>query len=221
MSAEYPDFPPRPGPAVRRTRLPAKPLEAGFFARDTVEVARDLLGTVLLHDSPEGRAAGRIVETEAYLFDDPACHACRGMTLRNRAMFGPPGRAYVYLIYGMYHCFNVVTGPRGVGEAVLIRALQPLEGLPLMAHRRNRDPGDLRGLCSGPGKLVMALGIGKAHDGADLRKGSLVVLPAASWPDPEGGRPRSIRTTTRIGITAAAEMPLRFYLEGNPFISRK
>lgn len=198
-----------------------RPLPASFYARPTVEVARGLLGAILVHDSPQGRAAGRIVETEAYLCDDPACHAVRGETPRNRAMFGPPGRSYTYLIYGMYHCFNVVTGPPGVGEAVLIRALEPLEGLDLMAARRGtRDP---RALCSGPGKLVIALGIAAIPNGSDLRKRPLKILPPEARPwTAEGGAPvRTITVTTRIGITRAAHLPLRFYLEGSSFISRK
>jgi DNA-3-methyladenine glycosylase len=196
-------------------------LPHSFYARSTVEAARDLLGAVMVHDTPEGRAAGRIVETEAYLRDDPACHASRGPTSRNRPMFGPPGRAYIYLIYGMYHCFNVVTAPRGTGEAVLIRALEPLAGMPLMARRRGTDKP--KALCSGPGKLVIAMGIGMSRNGADLRKGPLRILPASSypWPDATGDGLRHIKVTTRIGITQAAHLPLRFYLEGNPFISRK
>ncbi|MDQ3000399.1 MAG: DNA-3-methyladenine glycosylase [Fibrobacterota bacterium] len=203
------------------------PLPSAFFARPTVAVARDLLGMVLVHHSPQGLAAGRIVETEAYLRDDAACHASRGLTPRTRIMFGPPGRAYLYLIYGMYHCFNVVTAPNGTGEAVLIRALEPLEGLPLMAMRRSRGkpgvapkPGSL---CSGPGKLVIALGIGMSQNGADLRKGALRILPAEAYPRPEeaSAADRNIKVTTRIGITRDAHLPLRFYPEGNPFISRK
>ncbi|MDB5104223.1 MAG: 3-methyladenine glycosylase [Fibrobacteres bacterium] len=198
-----------------------KPLPAPFYDRPTTEVARDLLGTVLVHDTPDGRAAGRIVETEAYLRDDPACHAARGMTSRNEAMFGPPGRSYIYLIYGMYHCFNVVTAPSGVGEAVLIRALEPLAGIPLMARRRGTDKP--KALCSGPGKLVIAMGIARVPNGSDLRKGPLLILPPESFPwHAGGGTPlRNIKVTTRIGITRAAHLPLRFYLEGNPYISRK
>jgi DNA-3-methyladenine glycosylase len=210
--------------ALRRTSL--KPLPAAFYSKPTVEVARNLLGTVLAHDSPEGFAAGRIVETEAYLFDDPACHASRGMTLRNQAMFGPPGRSYIYLIYGMYHCFNVVTSPRGVGEAVLIRALEPVAGLDLMARRRGTDKP--KALCSGPGKLAIALGLAsrggdQVPNGSDLRKWPLAILPPESfpWPEAEGGRKGNIKVTERIGITQAAHLPLRFYLEGNPYISKK
>jgi DNA-3-methyladenine glycosylase len=202
-----------PGPRP----TPRASLPASFFAAGTVEVARNLLGTVLLHDSPEGPAAGRIVETEAYLRDDPACHASRGKTARNAPMFGPPGRSYIYLIYGMYRCFNVVTAPEGVGEAVLVRALEPLAGLPLMARRRGS--GDPRALCSGPGKLVMALGLGASHNGIRLDVGPVRLLPPDSWPWPGGRGP--VKATTRVGISCAADWPLRFYLEGNPWISRK
>jgi DNA-3-methyladenine glycosylase len=222
---------------MTRRAKPGRPaasaaLPSAFFSRPTVDVAKDLLGAVMVHDSPQGLAAGRIVETEAYLCDDAACHASRGVTPRTEIMFGPPGRAYIYLIYGMYHCFNVVTAPEGKGEAVLIRALEPLEGLPLMAMRRSRGkPGTSPkpvSLCSGPGKLVIALGIGMSQNGADLRKGPLRILPAGAYPPTEGMdagygniEDRNIKVTTRIGITRDAHLPLRFYLEGNPYISRK
>ena len=205
---------PLPRPRVANTRLPV-----AFFAADTVSVARALLGAVLVSESPQGRTAGRIVETEAYLWDDAACHASRGPTLRNQAMFGPPGRSYTYLIYGMYKCFNVVTAPRGTGEAVLIRALEPLDGLDLMASRRGTDAP--RALCSGPGKLVIALGIGSLPNGSDLRKEPLRLLPASAYPWSDGQGQGNVKVTTRIGITKDAHLPLRFYLEGSPFISRK
>ena len=212
---------PRPVSGAPRS-VSGAPAPGTLFSGGTVAVARRLLGCVLVHDTPEGRAAGRIVETEAYLRNDPACHASRGMTPRTQVMFGPPGHAYVYLIYGMYWCFNVVTGPPGVGEAVLVRALEPLEGVPLMAARRGTD--DVRKLCSGPGKLVLALGIGKGENGADLREGPLQILSPGSYPREKGkgasGRAK-IQVTTRIGIRAAAELPLRFYVEGNPFVSKK
>ncbi|MEO7423830.1 MAG: DNA-3-methyladenine glycosylase [Fibrobacteria bacterium] len=200
-----------------RLKAPVKTGKAfpiSFYARPTIEVARDLLGAVLVHQAPEGRTAGRIVETEAYLRDDPACHAFRGPTPRTQIMFGPPGRAYIYLIYGMYDCFNVVTAPAGTGEAVLIRALEPLEGLPLMARRRGTErPKDW---CSGPGKLVIAMGIGRQQNGADLRGRAGSALSILSL----GDAPGNVKVTTRIGINKAAHLPLRFYLEGNAFISK-
>ena len=217
----------RSGP---RAAFAGKPLPPSFYSRPTIDLARALLGTVLAHDGPDGFAAGRIVETEAYLYDDPACHAARGPTPRNQAMFGPAGRSYTYLIYGMYHCFNVVSAPTGMGEAVLIRALEPLAGLSLMAARRGTDKP--KALCSGPGKLVIALGIATIPNGTDLRTGSLRILPPESFPsigtgagkaeNAKGGPPQgNIKVTTRIGITQAAHLPLRFYLDGNPWISRK
>jgi len=220
--------------AASSRKAPYRPVPAGFFSAGTVAVARALLGKLLVSESPEGRTAGRIVETEAYLCDDAACHASRGETKRNRAMFGPPGRSYTYLIYGMYRCFNVVTGPKGVGEAVLIRALEPLEGLDLMAMRRGVS--EPKSLCSGPGKLVIALGIADLPDGSDLRKGPVIVaeprmgslgplVPEARGrkggaTDREVLETGRIRVTTRIGISKDAHLPLRFYLERNPWISR-
>lgn len=225
--------------AASARRFPYRPVPAAFFSAGTVAVARALLGKVLVSETPEGRAAGRIVETEAYLCDDAACHASRGETKRNRAMFGPAGRSYTYLIYGMYRCFNVVTGPKGVGEAVLIRALEPLEGLDLMAMRRG--VAEPKAFCSGPGKLVIALGISDLPDGSDLRKGPLLVAEERAGTATEATRssaaglggtgtagprtraagPGKIKVTTRIGISKDAHLPLRFYLEGNPWISRK
>lgn len=188
-------------------------LSAGFLRAPTVKVARALIGTLLVHDSPEGRTAGRIVETEAYLSEgDPACHAARGETKRNRSMFGPPGTAYVYLIYGIHHCLNVVTAPKGVGEAVLIRALEPLEGLELMAARRGTDAP--RNLCSGPGKLVQAMGITLAHDGVDLRRSRLTL-----WTPEEEPRAESIDVGPRIGIRQGSELPLRFCFAGSRWLS--
>lgn len=187
-------------------------LPRSFYAGDTVEVARKLLGNILVHETPDGVTAGKIVETEAYIQGDPACHASRGMTPRNRVMFGAPGHAYVYFIYGMYYCFNVVTAPVGIGEAVLLRALEPLQGINLMQSRRERER--LGDLCGGPAKLVQAMGISREHNGADLTCSQLFVCRGEAVP----GR---IVATTRIGIKLGVEMPLRFYLEGSPFISRK
>lgn len=194
-------------------------LEKTFYSHPTIAVARALIGTFLLHDSTVGRAVGRIVETEAYLADDPACHAYRGPTKRNASMFGPAGTAYVYLIYGMYHCFNVVTAPAGVGEAVLIRALEPVSGVALMAARRRTNKTSA--LCSGPGKLVQALGITQEHDGVKLARGPLRILSRASFPELFGCQRRlRINASPRIGISDARHLPLRFTLAGNRFLSR-
>lgn len=181
-----------------------------FYARPTLEVARDLLGQILVHRSPQGTSAGIIVETEAYTQNDPACHACRGKTKRNATMFARPGYGYVYLIYGMHYCFNVVTAQEGIGEAVLIRALQPLAGIKLMEARRGTDKPKL--LCSGPARLSQALGITLADDGVDLLDDGIFIL--------EGRRPKEIITTTRIGISQGVDLPYRFHTAGE-YISRK
>lgn len=193
----------------------ARRLSRSFFERPTIDLARALIGLLLVHETAEGRAIGRIVETEAYLAEgDAASHSRRGPTARNRAMFGAPGTAYVYRIYGLHHCLNVVSAPEGVGEAVLLRALEPLEGLALMAERRGRS--EERSLCSGPAKLVRALGVRADQDGADLVHGPLrLELP------PRAGRaPLAIVASARIGISKAKELPLRFHAAGSPFVSR-
>ncbi len=190
-----------------------------FFEQDTVTVARKLLGAYLVHDSPEGKTAGRIVETEAYLRNDPACHASKGRTPRNAPMFGKPGTAYVYLIYGMYHCFNVVSAPEGIGEAVLIRALEPLEGLDLMAERRGCAVG--RNLCGGPGRLAQAMDLTPVCNGESLRRGDLRLYGFESFTGREALSLGPVVTTTRIGITRGADLPLRFYLADSPFVSRR
>jgi len=196
------------------TRLLGSPIPRSFFLRPTSIVARDLLGRTLVHDSPEGPTAGIVVETEAYLRDDPASHSFRGRTPRNASMFGPPGRAYVYLVYGVHHCFNVVTAPAGVGEAVLVRALEPIEGLDLMRSRRGgvRD----RELCNGPGKLVQAMGIGLEHDGVDFSRGPIRFLERGPRPPRRGSVVRGVR----VGITRGADLPLRFCLGDNRHVSR-
>ena len=173
-----------------------------FYLRDTIEAARAALGKILVHVTPEGMISGRIVETEAYLRDDPACHACRGMTARNRTMFGEPGHAYVYFTYGNHYCLNFVTQPAGVAEAILIRALQPLEGIDLM--RQNRGMDRLENLCSGPGKLAQALGIDLSLNGEDLLGNRLYVLDDRTDIGPVIARPR-------IGIKEATDKLWRFY----------
>lgn len=192
---------------------PRGALPGSFYARDTGLVARELLGRILVRQSSEGTTSGMIVETEAYLQGDPSCHAYRGMTPRNRAMFGPPGRAYIYFTYGMHHCFNVVTSSEGVGEAVLIRALEPLEGIDLMRRRRGRER--LAELCSGPARLVRAMGIDPALYGHDLSREPLYIVSGSVV-----GR-EEVVVTTRVGIREGAELPLRFYIKGNGFVSRK
>jgi len=191
---------------------------AFYEQHDTLTLAQLLLGCELVHESPEGTTAGIIVETEAYLTGDPACHAYRRKTARNAAMFGPAGTLYVYMIYGYYYCINVVSGAEDVGEAVLIRALEPTEGLDLMGLRRNLDPATkqgLRGLCSGPGKLVIAMGITqREHNFSSLTTGPIAIR-GPFLHDFE------MVTTTRIGITQGADLPYRFYVKGNPFISKK
>lgn len=187
-------------------------LSRDFYHRDTVLVARELLGHVLWHCTHQGITAGSIVETEAYLQGDPACHANGGMTRRNRPMFGPPGYGYVYMIYGLHHCFNIVTNQEGIGEAVLIRALEPLEGIPLMQIRRAKE--NKKDLCRGPARLTQAMGIGMAHNGLDLIGGQLTVK--------EGERvlEKEIVVAKRIGIRRGVELPLRFYIQGNPYVSK-
>ncbi|MFO1009804.1 MAG: DNA-3-methyladenine glycosylase [Planctomycetota bacterium] len=194
-------------------RVRARRLDARFFARDAPTVARELLGCVLLHRTPYGVLSGRVVETEAYLASgDPASHSFRGPTSRNASMFERGGIAYVYRIYGMHHCFNVVTGNVDEGAAVLVRALEPLAGLEVL--RRRRGVEDVRALCSGPAKLVQALAIGPEHDGVDLVHGALGL-----WSD--GAEIDDVQTTTRIGITKGAELPLRFLVQGSPYVSRR
>jgi DNA-3-methyladenine glycosylase len=186
-----------------------------FFARDAQLVAPDLLGLVLVHDTPEGIAAGRIVEVEAYLGSaDAAAHSYRGRTARNASMFGPPGRAYVYFIYGMHHCVNVVVGGPQRGQAVLLRALEPLEGMELMSVRRGRD--EVRDLCRGPGRLTQALGIGPQHDGADFVRGKLGI-----WKPREMPNATDVAVGPRIGITKAADLPLRFSARGSRWVSAR
>ena len=192
-------------------------LSRAFFDAPTVDLARALIGCCVVHETSVGRTAGRIVETEAYLAEgDPASHSHRGETARNRSMFGPPGTAYVYLIYGVHRCLNVVSAPTGVGEAVLLRALEPLDGLEEM--RARRGAGDARRLCDGPGKLVEALGLGLEHDGLSLREGALQLWTPESYEGHDADA--EIRVCERIGIRKAAELPLRFCLDGSPWLSR-
>ena len=178
-----------------------------FFSKPTVDLAKALLGKYLVY----GDVRGKIVETEAYLYrGDPGCHASRGLTPRNAPMFGPAGRTYVYLIYGMYHCLNIVSGKTGEGEAVLIRALEPIQGIKIMQKRRKT--AKIENLCSGPGKLTQAFGITREHNNLSLLDGDLRI---------EGSREKpEIVTTTRIGLSAGKELELRFYIKDNIFVSK-
>lgn len=189
-------------------RLSADDLPAG-----TIELAGALLGCVLVRDCPDGRTAGRIVETEAYVRDDPASHAYRGQSVRNASMFLEPFHAYVYKIYGTSFCVNVTSETAGEGAAVLVRALEPLEGLAVMETRRGTTR--MRDLARGPGRLCQALNIDVALDGIDLLGDKRLWLAA-----PQGSAQAArVGKSRRIGITKAAERLLRFYEKGNPFVS--
>lgn len=187
------------------------PLSRRFFRRDAVSLARALLGRLLVHDSERGRVIGRIVETEAYDQTDPASHCFVGRTARNAVMFGPAGFAYVYRSYGIHWCFNVTADLEGHGAAVLVRAVEPVAGAELMARRRRIDSTS-RDLARGPGRLTEAIGITDRHNGADLTSPSLFIA----------GRRRpalDVVVTPRVGITKAAEVPWRFLVAGNRFVS--
>ena len=177
-------------------------LSRDWFARDAATVAPDLLNKILRVDVDGDVASGRIIETEAYLPDDPASHAYNGPTARNRVMFGPAGHLYVYLSYGIHRCANVVTGGEGSGQAVLLRAVRPEQGLDTMRMRRERPDAEL---ANGPGKLCQALGIELHHDDVDLLAGSIVSILDDGTPPP-----REPLIGPRIGISKAVEAPLRF-----------
>ena len=185
-------------------------MKRAFFARPVLEVARDLVGCVVTH----GDTAGVIVETEAYHDSEPASHAFVGVTPRTRTLFGPPGRAYVYFSYGVHSLLNAVCEPAGVGAAVLIRALEPVDGIDHMRERRGVDT--VRQLCSGPGKLTQALGIGLELNDTDLLRGPVVFSDR-----PRQWRDVAVDVDVRIGITKAADLPWRFVAAGNPFVSRR
>lgn len=186
-----------------------KTLPVDFYARPVLEVARELIGCVLVH----GRTAGVIVETEAYHQSEPACHAFVGLTRRTEPLFGPPGRAYVYRSYGIHALFNAVCEEQGTGAAVLVRALEPTAGLARMFARRPLAKREID-LCSGPGKLTQALDIELVMNAADLQHGQLVIQPRpAEWQEP------SIVTGPRVGITRATELMWRFAVKANPYVS--
>jgi len=200
--------------------LTPAPLPRSFFQPSARVVAPKLLGHWLLRRAPDGSwAGGEIVETEAYLADDPASHGFRGETARNRSMFGPFGRAYVYFIYGNYFCFNVVCAGQGVAEAVLVRAIEPAFQVAWM--RKNRSVKHDHHLTSGPAKLCLALGIERSLDGVELAGLSSDVIVAKNPKRQEFIRERSpVITTTRVGISTAVDLPLRFLLGGSRFVSR-
>jgi DNA-3-methyladenine glycosylase len=183
-------------------------LGADFFDRSVHEVAPDLIGSRLFYDG----VGGVIVEVEAYEREDPASHSFVGLTPRTKVMFGPPGRAYVYLSYGIHQLLNFVCEPEGEAAAVLIRALEPTAGLETMHDRRPAARSDLD-LCSGPGKLTMALGVSLADIGSRLDQDPFLILP------PEG-EPPAVTTSPRIGITRAVEKPWRFSASGSPYVSK-
>ncbi len=193
-------------------------LSRDFFARDTLTVARELLGQRLVRARDGERLSGRIVEVEAYVGeDDQASHARPGPTRRNAPMYGPPGHAYVYLIYGMHHCFNVVTGPEGFPAAVLIRALEPMEGIEQMQDLRG-GRSDLP-LASGPARLCQALDVDRHFDGADLCTPDALLFLEKDVPIPTD----TIATGPRVGVRGdevAVTVPWRFYVENNPHVSR-
>lgn len=196
------------------------PLPRSFYKPSAERVARELLGHWLLRKTSAGPAGGLIVETEAYLVGDEACHAAPGLTERNRVMFGPPGHAYVYLIYGCHFCVNAVCRPAGTAEAVLIRAVEPALGRPFLLSKR--PVANERHLTNGPAKLCEAMAIDRKLDGADLCDPHSQLIIAEN---PQAAAFRQVRgplvRTVRIGITRAAELPLRFCLAGSPFISRR
>lgn len=191
--------------------LQAEVLPECFYLRPTVDVAQALLGKYLVHQTQNGMIAGMIVESEAYCQNDPACHANRGLTTRNAAMFGPPAHAYVYQVH-THLMLNAITQPEGVGEGVLIRALQPVSGIELM--HANRPLCDDKALCSGPGKLTKALGVTKQQNTTSLCAGSLTIVNGISLP------PVRISSGTRIGISVGKELEWRYWIKDNPFVSR-
>lgn len=196
MNAGHTDHPP-----LARAELPT----------DTAALARHLIGKVVVRALPEGILSGRIVETEAYVVGDAAGHGYRGMTARNRSLFLERGHAYVYLAYGISFMLNVSSEMQGIGTGVLVRALEPLEGIDIM--RRNRGVERLRDLARGPGRLAQALRIDRSLDGLDLcRQGAL-------WLASDDQQPGDIGQGIRIGISKDADRPLRFYLRGSPFVS--
>jgi DNA-3-methyladenine glycosylase len=203
----------------------SKPLLRRFFDRDPREVAQDLLGKLLIRRQGARIMAGRVVETEAYMgVTDAAAHSAAGITTRNAVLFGPPGHAYVYLIYGNHFCLNVSCMPEGDAGCVLFRALEPVAGLQEMSRYRHlvlpREPRitQLKALASGPGRMAQALAISRARDnGKDMTNRKVSDL----WLADDGWKPEQVAITPRVGITKAMDEPLRFLVAGNPFVSGK
>lgn len=206
-------------------RLPATvpafaPLPRRFYAPAADVVAKKLLGHWLIRQTPQGPCGGAIVETEAYLTGDPACHAFNGETARTRVMWGPPGHAYLYFIYGNHWCFNVVCRPAGTAEAILVRAIEPVFGLQQMEKRR--PVARAHDLTNGPGKLCAAMDLNGAFNAVDLCDPNSPLFIAQNPALKPFLRERGpVITTTRIGIVKAAALPLRYYLDGSKFVSRR
>jgi DNA-3-methyladenine glycosylase len=197
---------------TEHTALPElPPFAREALPADTPALARFLIGKMVVRALPEGLAAGRIVETEAYLTGDEASHTFRGQTARNGVMFGPRGYAYVYFTYGMYYALNVSSGATGVGEGVLIRAAEPVLGIDAMRHFRGEVP--LRDLMRGPGRLAKALNIDLSLNGTDL------CAAGPLWLSSDGHKTREASVSTRIGISRDADRPLRFFVKGSPYVS--
>jgi len=192
-----------------------KILNSSFFSKDTLKVTKELLGKFIIRETKDGKIIGRIVETEAYLKDDPASHSFCGRTKRNFHMFESAGKSYVYFTYGMHHCFNIVTNKKGIGEAVLIRAVEPIGGIELM--KKNRKIFDEKNLCNGPAKLTMAFGIDKKYSGINLldENSSLKLMDSDEKDNFE------ITQTNRIGISKGKELNHRFYIKGNEWVSKR
>lgn len=178
---------------------------------DALTAAKRLLGWKLVHETKEGRTAGYIVETEAYSQEEPSSHTYRGKTKRNQVMFERAGLAYVYLTYGMHYCVNIVTGEEGHGQAVLLRALEPVDGIELMMRRRQKT--DLKKLANGPANLVQAMGITMQNYGDNVLSGKGLYLEP-------GIKPGTIVQTTRVGIRLGADLPWRFYIKDSSFVSK-
>ena len=205
--------------SVRNLLEYLEPFSQEFYLRNTVEVAQGLIGAYLVRETTEGIVAGRVVETEAYRENDPASHSYRGKTRRNLPMFAAGGIGYVYFIYGMYNCFNVVTEPEGTGCAVLIRAIEPVLNAEIMCSNRFPgkpfEPGLVSRIADGPGKLCRALQINREHNGLPLSAGPLRILKGRGNPSPR------VSVSPRIGIKRGADLLWRFYDEDSPAVSRQ